>query len=104
MTTVAKIEGKFYVVEKVGRTIRRIISGPYSNLNLALGKKNSPKRKVQRKAKTNPGKRVMIYGRVLKIYAQKTSGPYKGQRFYHTFKPGAVMYGMPDGSLKIVHP
>jgi hypothetical protein len=49
-------------------------------------------------------KETLIYGRVLKIFAQKTSGPYKGQRFVHTFKRGAIMVGMPDGSLKIMHP
>lgn len=46
---------------------------------------------------------TLIYGRVLKIFAQKTSGRYKGQRFVHSFKRGAQMYGMPDGSLRIIH-
>lgn len=46
---------------------------------------------------------VLIYGRILKIFARKTQGPYKGQDFVHTFKPGAVMIGMPDGSLRISH-
>jgi hypothetical protein len=65
-----------------------------------------PVPKISRYSKTrvNPGKRTLIYGRVLKIYAQKTSGPYRGQRFIHTFKRGALMYGMADGSLKIIHP
>ena len=54
--------------------------------------------------KPNPRGQVLIYGRVLKIFAQKTTGPYKGQRFVHTFKPGAVMVGMPDGSIRISHP
>jgi hypothetical protein len=60
----------------------------------------------QRFERENPGKRkpVLIYGRVLKIFAQKTEGPFKGQRFVHTFKPGAIMVGMPDGSLRISHP
>jgi hypothetical protein len=62
----------------------------------------------QRFERENPGKGkrkpVLIYGRVLKIFAQKTEGPFKGQRFVHTFKPGAVMVGMPDGSLRISHP
>lgn len=58
----------------------------------------------QKFTKENPGRGVLIYGRVLKIFARKTSGPYKGQDFVHTFKPGAIMVGMPDGSLRIVHP
>jgi hypothetical protein len=62
-----------------------------------------PKGFVLRQRK-NPTRGTVIYGRVLKIFAQKTSGPYKGQRFVHTFKRGAIMVGMPDGSLRIVHP
>lgn len=56
------------------------------------------------KFRVNPKHGILIYGRVLKIYAQKTSGPYKGQRFVHSFKRGAIMLGMPDGSLRIMHP
>jgi hypothetical protein len=56
-----------------------------------------------RTVKPNPHG-TLIYGRVLKIFAQKTSGPYKGQRFVHTFKRVAIMVGMPDGSLRIMHP
>ena len=52
----------------------------------------------------NPRRGVRIYGRVLKVFALKTAGPYKGQSFVHEFEPGAVMYGMPDGSIKICHP
>jgi hypothetical protein len=62
-------------------------------------------KKIRSRAITNPRKRgVLIYGKVIKVFAQKTSGPFKGQRFVHTFKPGAVMIGLPDGSLKITHP
>jgi hypothetical protein len=57
-----------------------------------------------RTLKPNPRTGTLIYGRVLKIFAQKTSGPYKGQRFVHTFKKGAIMLGMPDGTLRITHP
>jgi hypothetical protein len=60
--------------------------------------------KQARAIKPNPRRGVLIYGRVLKVFAQKTAGPFKGQRFVHTFKPGAVMVGMPDGSLRITHP
>jgi len=56
------------------------------------------------KRRKNPARGTLIYGRVLKIFAQKTEGPYKGQRFVHTFKKGAIMVGMPDGSLRITHP
>jgi hypothetical protein len=62
-----------------------------------------PKR-IRSKVSTNPKRGVLIYGRVLKVFAQKTAGPFKGQRFVHTFKPGALMYGLPDGSLRITHP
>jgi hypothetical protein len=55
-------------------------------------------------AKQNPRHGVLIYGKVLKIYAEKTAGPFKGQRFVHKFKAGAIMMGMPDGSLRIMHP
>lgn len=52
----------------------------------------------------NPRRGVVIYGKVLKIFALKTSGPFKGQAFVHEFKDGAVMLGMPDGSIRIHHP
>ena len=56
----------------------------------------------------NPNERVVIYGRVLRIEAQKTQAhrcdeecrDYK-HRYFHEFKPGAVMYGLPDGSILI---
>jgi hypothetical protein len=51
----------------------------------------------------NPKGKTLIYGRVLKIFARKTSGPFKGQDFVHTFKAGAKMWGMPDGSIRIEH-
>lgn len=63
----------------------------------------NPRKKKSRHIK-NPSKDILIYGRVLKIFAQKTEGPYKGQRFVHTFKKGAQMLGMPDGSIRIVRP
>jgi hypothetical protein len=56
------------------------------------------------KTQKNPRRGVLIYGQVLKIFARKTTGPYKGQDFVHKFKKGALMFGMPDGSIRIVHP
>jgi hypothetical protein len=59
----------------------------------------------QKFSKENPRRPgVLIYGRVLKIFAEKTEGPYKGQQFVHTFQRGAIMVGMPDGTLRISHP
>ena len=62
------------------------------------------KAKFGKRKRQNPTRGTLIYGRVLKIFARKTSGPYKGQDFVHTFKPGAILVGMPDGSLRITHP
>lgn len=41
-----------------------------------------------------------IYGKVLQIKAEKQSGPYKGQRFFHDFK-NATAYGLPNGDVLI---
>lgn len=38
---------------------------------------------------------VEIYGKTEKIFMQKTGGPYKGQKFVHTFKPGVKQIGLP---------
>jgi hypothetical protein len=53
--------------------------------------------------------RVKIYGQLLRIEAKKTqihrcdaSCRRAGHSYYHDFKPGAVIYGMPDGSIRIV--
>jgi hypothetical protein len=40
-----------------------------------------------------------IYGRVTQIKAVKTSGPYRGKRFYHDFKPGVRALGVPSGAV-----
>lgn len=44
-----------------------------------------------------------IYGRTEKIYMTKTDGPYKGQRFVHSFKPGVEQIGLPRGT-KLTYP
>lgn len=55
------------------------------------------------RARKNPiaiyNKPRVIYGRCLALYAQKTSGPYAGQRFKHTFKNPVLVIGNPDGSV-----
>lgn len=38
---------------------------------------------------------VQIYGRTEKIFMQKTDGPYKGQKFVHSFRPGVRQIGLP---------
>lgn len=68
---------------------------------------NPRKRNPSRKRK-NPIGNVVIYGKVLRIEAQKTQ-PHKcddeckkfKHRYYHDFKIGPVMYGLPDGTLLI---
>lgn len=40
-----------------------------------------------------------IYGRTEKIFMTKTEGPYKGERFVHTFKPGVEQHGLPRGTV-----
>lgn len=65
----------------------------------------------ERKKRKNPspGGKVRIYGKLLRIEAKKT-GKHRcdaacrkaGHNYYHDFGPGAVIYGNPDGSLRIV--
>lgn len=38
---------------------------------------------------------VQIYGRTEKIFMQKTDGPYRGQKFVHSFRPGVRQIGLP---------
>jgi hypothetical protein len=56
---------------------------------------------------SNP-KGVKIYGRVIRVEAQKTQKHIcdaackkASHCYYHEFQPGAAIYGMPDGSLVI---
>jgi hypothetical protein len=59
-------------------------------------------------AKLNPGQITKIYGKVLRIEAQKT-GKHQcdaeckrcGHRYYHDFRVKPSMYGLPDGSILI---
>lgn len=63
--------------------------------------------RTRKAAITNP-RGVKIYGKLIRIEAQKTQlhicdAECKAinHRYYHTFKPGSSVYGMPDGSLLI---
>jgi len=55
----------------------------------------------------NP-RRVLVYGNLIRIEAQKTQ-PHRCDPgckrvkhcYFHDFKPGAKIYGLPDGSLLI---
>ena len=58
--------------------------------------------------KRNPGQATKIYGKVLRIEAQKTGKHHCdaeckrcGHRYYHDFRVKASMYGLPDGSILI---
>jgi hypothetical protein len=66
---------------------------------------------ARQKARLNPMRKrggIQIYGRILRIEAQKT-GPHQcdakcaaaGHRYYHNFKPGSAIYGNTDGSLTV---
>lgn len=65
------------------------------------------RRPTMRAARENP-RPVVIYGRCIRILAQKTQ-PHAcdakctaaGHRYFHDFKPGAVIYGLSNGDLKI---
>jgi hypothetical protein len=72
-------------------------------------------RAVGAKKRKNPvtvhstSKPIEIYGRLLRIEAQKGTGHFcdakckaAGHRYFHNFSKHAYVYGMPDGSLKIV--
>jgi hypothetical protein len=48
-----------------------------------------------------PGGGVLIYDRVLKVFAQKGRGPHRGQRFVHHFRSSPRMLGLPNGDLLI---
>lgn len=58
--------------------------------------------------KSNPGKPVLIYQHVDRIYATKGPGHIcdpecakNGHRYFHDFKTRPKMYGLPDGSILI---
>lgn len=44
---------------------------------------------------------VLIYDRVLKIFARKQRGPHRGQAFVHNYRTGPRMLGLPNGDLLI---
>jgi len=47
-------------------------------------------------------RKTKIYGKCLRIEAIKTSGPYKGQSFYHDFERKLPnIYGLPNGDVLI---
>lgn len=60
------------------------------------------RQEYQRGPRHNPGGTpVLIYDRILKIYARKGRGPHHGQRFVHNFRTSARMLGLPNGDLLI---
>ena len=68
----------------------------------------NPRMKKRSSFQKNPHAVVVIYGRVLAIEAMKTQKHLCdaeckrfGHRYRHDFKPGAVMYGLDDGSILI---
>lgn len=69
---------------------------------------HTPPKKYIKPSKNNPSPGTVIYGRVLAVEAQKTGKHLCDDeckryqhRYRHDFKKGAVMYGLPDGSILI---
>jgi len=69
--------------------------------------KENPRKRIARK-NCNPPGGVKVYGRLLRIEAQKIgkhrcdAGCAKANHsYFHDFGPGAVVYGMADGSLRV---
>jgi hypothetical protein len=63
---------------------------------------------VKKSMRRNPGHATKIYGKVLRIEAQKTGRHHCdaeckrcGHRYYHDFRVKPVMYGLSDGSILI---
>lgn len=63
---------------------------------------------ARRKKSLSGVKRTVIYGRVLRIEAKKTQKHICDDEckkfnhsYFHDFKPGAVMYGLPNGDILI---
>lgn len=71
------------------------------------------KKATKKKMKSNPGvyRQELIYGRVLRLEAQKI-GPHRcdagckaaGHRYYHDFKASSNVhaYGMSDGTVLLI--
>lgn len=77
---------------------------------LAQSKDVKVPRRTSKGMRTNPGKPVMIYGKVLRIEAQKTQNHICdaeckkfNHRYFHDFTSSPKMYGLPDGSILIRH-
>ena len=55
---------------------------------------------LKRYVPPNPTKPIVIYDKVLEIYAQKgINSNYPKQKFVHKFKTPVIMLGLPDGSI-----
>jgi hypothetical protein len=78
----------------------------------AAAKKRNPKRISNRQGlRKNPARqsKVVVYSQLLRIEAKKgqrhrcdAECVKAGHSYYHDFKPGAVIYGLTDGSIHIV--
>lgn len=64
-------------------------------LNQWPGRGGNPPREARGANAPGANAPVQIYGRTEKIFMQKTDGPYKGQKFVHSFKPGVRQIGLP---------
>lgn len=105
-------DGRYYVLKA-----KKVKSNPVKRAESNPHRRRSNSRAVPRRArvqsrkthgKRNPGL-TKIYGKVLRIEAQKT-GKHQcdaeckkfGHKYYHDFKVGPVMYGLPDGRSLLI--
>src|SRR5207249_2963922 len=85
---------------RVMKSRRRYTTSPRYHAKLGFRTKYKGGQKPH--VRINPsGKRTLIYGELLQIWARKTSGPFKGKRFTHKFRSKPKIYGLPNGALLI---
>lgn len=104
--TVAKARVIFSTHMQAARK-RKLTAYETNQLNTARQVLRTARKPVANKPQKNP-KRVLIYGNVQTIYAQKTQAHIcddeckkHGHRYFHDFHSKPKMYGLPNGDLLI---